>query len=237
MMLTSFSRVETGTDNGGAASVPLSPLKGVEYIPYEAKYIDVPYINQLDDYPNGCEAVSTVMTLNYLGIDISVDDIIDRYLDMGDTPRPSKNTGPDPDKVYCGDPRSEEGWGCNSPVIVNALNKFIDTDEYIIEHSYGKTLTDLCYDYIDRDIPVIVWVTVDMEDSSSEENWRNWTTKEGREVSYNRKLHCMVLCGYDEENYYFNDPMTQALKAYPKADTEKAYSILGMQSVIIMQNA
>ncbi|MBR4881283.1 MAG: C39 family peptidase, partial [Clostridia bacterium] len=93
-MLTSFSRVTTRTDNGGASSIPLSPLEGVEYIPYEAKHIDVTYINQLDDYPNGCEAVSTVMALSYLGIDISVDDFIDRYLDMGDTPRPSKNTGP-----------------------------------------------------------------------------------------------------------------------------------------------
>ena len=164
-MLTSFSHVTTQTDNGGVSDKLVTPLNRVEYVPKDAKLINAPYINQLEDYPNGCEAVSTVMALNYLGIEISVDDFIDKYLDMGDTPKPSKGKGPDPDKVYCGDPRSDKGWGCNSPVIVNALNKFINTDEYVIEHSYGKGLQDLCYDYIDRDIPVIVWVTVGMEDS------------------------------------------------------------------------
>ena len=236
--LTSFSQVTTQSDNGSASGTqPLTPLKRAEYIPRDTSLINVPYINQLSLYPNGCEAVSTVMALQYMGVDISVDDFIDRYLDTGDIPKPKKNVGPDPDKVYCGDPRSSKGWGCNSPVIVNALNKFIDTDEYVIEHSYGKSLQDLCYDYIDRDIPVIVWVTVDMADSSAEENWHGWVTEEGKAVRYNRKLHCMLLCGYDGESYYFNDPMTEALKAYPKDASEKAYSILGMQSVVIMRNA
>lgn len=236
-MLTSFTHVTTQTDNGSVSDKPLTPLNRVEYVPKDAKLINVPYINQLELYPNGCEAVSTVMALNYLGVEMSVDDFIDKYLDMGDIPKPSKGKGSDPDKVYCGDPRSDKGWGCNSPVIVNALNKFINTDEYVIEHSYGKSLSDLCYDYIDRDIPVIVWVTVGMEDSEAEENWHSWVTEEGRAVSYNRKLHCMLLCGYDGENYYFNDPMTNALKAYPKAQTEKAYGILGMQSIVIMRNS
>lgn len=235
MTLTSFSQVTTQSDNG-SVSAPLTPLNRVEYLPRDTTLINVPYINQLEAYPNGCEVVSTVMALNYLGIDVSVDDFIDKYLDMGDTPKPSKGKGPDPDKVYCGDPRSDKGWGCNSPVIVNALNKFVNTDEYVIEHSYGKSLSDLCYDYVDRDIPVIVWVTVDMEDSSDEENWHSWVTGEGKTVKYNRKLHCMLLCGYNGESYYFNDPMTEALKAYPKADSEKAYSILGMQSVVIIRN-
>lgn len=175
------------------------------------------------------------MALQYVGVDITADTFIDSYLDMGDIPKVGK-TGPDPDKVYCGDPRSDKGWGCNSPVIVAALNKFIDTDKYVIEHNYGKTIEDLCYDYIDRDIPVIVWVTVDMTDSSSSENYHRWKTEDGKDVLYNRKLHCMVLCGYDEDNYYFNDPMTEKLKAYPRSDSEKAYSILGMQSVAIMYN-
>ncbi len=238
MVFTSFSQVTMQTDN---AEVPrsgrISPLDRVEYIPYNSKAIDVPYINQTEKYPNGCEAVSTVMALQYMDIDITVDEFIDGYLDMGDIPKPKDKIGPDPDKVYCGDPCSDKGWGCNSPVIVNALNKFIDTDEFVIEHSYGKSLNDLCYDYIDRDIPVIVWVTVNMTDSSGSENYHSWRTDEGKDVTYNRKLHCMVLCGYDDDNYYFNDPMTEKLKAYPKENSGKAYSILGMQSVIIMRNS
>lgn len=213
--------------------IPIRPLERIEYIPCGKKIITAPYINQLKEYPNGCEAVSTVMALRYMGIDISVDDFINKYLDMGDVPNIKDGIGPDPDRVYCGDPRSKEGWGCNSSVIVNALNKFIDREKYTVENSYGKKIEDLCYDYIDRNIPVIIWVTVDMEDSSAEENYHLWQTEEGKAVRYNRRLHCMLLCGYDSENYYFNDPMTNALKAYPKDISENAYDILGMQSIAV----
>lgn len=37
--------------------------------------IDVPYIDQSKLYPTGCESVSTVMLLRFLGIDITVDRI------------------------------------------------------------------------------------------------------------------------------------------------------------------
>lgn len=217
-------------------SQSLEPLERVEYEPYTEKKIEAPYINQVEKYPNGCEAVSTVMALSYLGIGISPEVFIDEYLEKGDIPKPGKS-GPDPDRVYCGDPYLDSGWGCNAPCIVSALNKFIDPSQYSVTMSYGTTLWDLCCDYIDRDIPVVVWVTVDMQDASAEEDIHRWTTEEGKEVSYNRKQHCMLLCGYDEDNYYFNDPLAEALKAYPKAETEKAYAVLGMQSVVITRNS
>ena len=42
--------------------------------------IDVPYINQSEKYPTGCESVTSVMLLHYLGYDISVDEFIEKYL-------------------------------------------------------------------------------------------------------------------------------------------------------------
>ena len=38
--------------------------------------IQAPCIDQTADWPTGCESVSTVMLLQYLGIHISVDDFI-----------------------------------------------------------------------------------------------------------------------------------------------------------------
>ena len=88
----------------------------------EPVIIDAPFIYQLDDYPNGCESVSAVMALRYLGFEINVDTFIDEYLPCG--PRPVVGgIGPDPSKVYCGDPRSAYGWGCYSSVIATALNE------------------------------------------------------------------------------------------------------------------
>ena len=201
------------------------------------KIIDAPYIYQNVDYPNGCESVSAVMALRYFGIDMTVDDFIDNYLDMGDAPVVG-GIGPDPTLVYCGDPRRKDGWGCHSSVIVNALDKFIDYEKFTVSSYRGRTLDELCRRYIDRDIPVIIWATVGMVDSSAEQYWASWTTPQGKAVTYNKKLHCLLLVGYDENNYYFNDSMNLSSHGtryigYSKATAEKAYNILGRQSIVI----
>lgn len=201
------------------------------------KIIDAPYIYQNVDYPNGCESVSAVMALRYFGIDMTVDDFIDNYLDMGDAPVVG-GIGPDPTLVYCGDPRRKDGWGCHSSVIINALDKFIDYEKFTVSSYRGRTLDELCRRYIDRDIPVIIWATVGMVDSSAEQYWASWTTPQGKAVTYNKKLHCLLLVGYDENNYYFNDSMNLSSHGtryigYSKATAEKAYNILGRQSIVI----
>lgn len=43
--------------------------------------IDVPYLDQSVRYPTGCESVSAVMLLRYLGYEMSVDEFIEQYLD------------------------------------------------------------------------------------------------------------------------------------------------------------
>ena len=45
--------------------------------------INAPYISQKETYPTGCESVSTVMLLNFLGYNITVDEFIEKYLDCG----------------------------------------------------------------------------------------------------------------------------------------------------------
>ena len=57
--------------------------------------IDVPYIDQSRKYPTGCESVSAVMLLRFLGYDISPDEFIDKYLEKRDfekTGRPAVRT-------------------------------------------------------------------------------------------------------------------------------------------------
>ena len=217
---------EDSKGNGASATRTVVVYKG-------PTIINAPYISQNNGYINGCESVSTVMALRYSGINMTVDTFIDKYLDMGDKPTVG-GTGPDPDVVYCGNPRAANGWGCNSPVIVKALGKFVDSGKYTVSHSYGKSLSELCSTYIDKGIPVIVWVTVDMKDGR---NTANWTTPAGKQITYNRNLHCMLLVGYDDDNYYFNDPKRSgsgvSYVGYSKSAAENAYSLLGKQSIAI----
>ena len=44
------------------------------------KVIQAPYIDQTEKYPTGCESISAVMLLQYLGISISPDEFIETYL-------------------------------------------------------------------------------------------------------------------------------------------------------------
>jgi uncharacterized protein YvpB len=44
------------------------------------KLIDVPYIDQTENWPTGCESVSAVMLLKYLGLPVTVDRFIHDYL-------------------------------------------------------------------------------------------------------------------------------------------------------------
>ncbi|MBR5514639.1 MAG: C39 family peptidase [Clostridia bacterium] len=198
------------------------------------KVLSVPYIYQGYDYPNGCEAVSTVMAMRYYGIDISVDYFIDELLPRGSAPVVG-GIGPDPDKVYCGNPRSMGGWGCYSPVIANVLEGYLDPQYFTYSHSYSKSLQNLCDEYINNGIPVIVWGTLYMQNASGAGNYAYWTTPEGKGIAYNKRLHCLVLVGYDENNYYFNDPWEGKAVTYSKARAQKAFELLGSQSIAIIK--
>ena len=80
--------------------------------------IQAPYIDQSVRYPTGCESVSAVMLLQYLGIDITVDGFIETYLEKRDfEERDGVLFGPDPRKYFCGSPYDEDAFGCYAPGI------------------------------------------------------------------------------------------------------------------------
>ena len=196
--------------------------------------LDVPYITQIYDYPNGCESVSTVMALNYEGIDITVDDFIGDYLDMAPNPDyiDGELWGYSPWYYFLGDPRDMSGLCCYAPCIVNALNKFVDTDEYEILELYGESIDDLCANYVKRGDPVIFWATMYMREPTVP-GWC-WNVYGTDDVYYwVDPMHCLLLVGYDKDNYYFNDPTAGKAVAYSRSDVETAYEGLYMQAVVV----
>lgn len=199
--------------------------------------IDVPYITQIYDYPNGCESVSTVMALNYEGIDISVDDFIDKYLDMKPLPEIGDDGelyGYSPWNYFLGDPRDYSGLCCYAPAIVKALDKFVDKDEYEVLELYDVPLETLCRDYVMGGDPVIVWATMYMG-YPYEFGWE-WNViggDDGEVFSWVAPIHCLLLIGYDDNYYYFNDPTAGEKVAYSKWDTSVAYEGLYEQAIVI----
>lgn len=194
---------------------------------------NVPVIGQYPNFPTGCEAVSTVMALNYAGKNITVDDFINNFLPMSNDfyTENGKNYGPDPNKFFVGNPKSKSSFGCMAPVIEKALKECLD-DDFSIINTTNSSLDKLCTDYIDKDIPVITWVTMNMVDTQP---IHTWYLESGERFAWPGNEHCMLLIGYDDDKYYFNDPAAAKVQAYEKALVENHYAEIGSQSIAVIK--
>lgn len=224
---------------------PVSPIDGVAVRADAAepeplfgragRSIDgVPFYSQIGEFPTGCEGVSAAMLLGYYGMEISPGEFIDGFLPLGDAPYETDDgqwAGCDPWTAFPGDPRSEYGWGCYSTVIEGALNAFLSDTEYRAERFSGVSLDSLCAEYIDNGDPVLVWATIDMDPPHT---GLTWTVPEtGQEITWIGPMHCLVLIGYDDTGYIFNDPLAGEAVHYERAAVEEAYEALYAQAVVL----
>lgn len=212
------NREETETPTGS----PSSPDVLIE---------NVPLISQLPAYPTGCEAVSTVMALRYAGYPISVEEFIDDYLPTSRHfyMENGKHFGPSPYEHFIGSPRSSASYGCMAPVIEKALCAYIKDDDKM-KNVTNTSIADLCAQYVDNDIPVIMWVTMNMRETNPV---NSWYLSDGTRFTWPGNEHCMLLVGYDDTQYYFNDPYTGKLVAYDKTLTQDRFAELGRQAVVV----
>ena len=186
------------------------------------KIIQAPYIDQSVKYPTGCESVSTVMLLQYLGYDMSVDEFIADYLEMKEfEEREGQLYGADPNLYFCGSPYDKDSFGCYAPVICKALEKAIGND-YLVLNETNCSMEELLKKYIDNDMPVIFWACINMREPIVGPEWK--LLNSGENFTWISNEHCMLLVGYDEEGYYFNDPHeNRGLIKYEKSLVENRH--------------
>lgn len=203
----------------------------------DSKIIKAPYIDQTKDWPTGCECVSTVMLLQYLGYPITMEEFVDRYVEKVPFETiDGKLYGADPRVHFAGNPKDPESMGCHAPVICKALEKFFaekqacDTEELKpckqmeeVVNLTGLPMARLLKEYIDKDMPVIFWASIDLKETIF---GPTWIVKEtGQPFSWVSNEHCMLLVGYDETNYYFNDPWhNHGLIGYDRDLVEKRHA-------------
>ncbi|WP_346930980.1 C39 family peptidase [Clostridium sp.] len=201
----------------------------------QCKFISVPYISQAGGYPTGCEIVSASMLLQYYEYNVSVDEFIDNYLESSFLEEVNGDLyGPNPNEVFVGDPRSVYSYGCYAPVIVNSLNKILD-GEHLAKNTTGSEFNELIENYIDKEMPVLVWTSINLLPTNAGAQW--YIRESGDKFQWISNEHCMVLVGYDEDKYYFNDPYEDnGVVGYDKELVEKRFEELGKQSVIILNN-
>ena len=192
--------------------------------------LDVPLICQYPLLPTGCESVGATMLLQYYGIDIDEITFASYWLKKSSDfyEIDGIDYGPNPYKVFAGDPFSKYSYGCFSPVIQDAINH--NQNQYVAIIIQDKTLEELCKKYIDNNHPVLIWATMRMTKSKEGNSWYlnygdlfKWTSGE----------HCLVLVGYDDYHYYLNDPETGTVVKYKKELVQRRFEELNSQSIVL----
>lgn len=201
---------------------------------------NVPVIPQ-DVLKAGCETYACTVLLQYHGFDIDEYQFAENWLDIhpvyyGDD---GNRYGPDMNSAQAGDVYT--GWGIFSPAMAKCMNKYLssvksDLKAYSLEN---VSLDDLCKDYVYNDLPVMVWATTNMQESYDKDTWyvdyvdENAKTKIGDTFTWRQNEHCLVLMGYDKENYYFSDSVARKIEKYDKKTVDERYTEIGRMAIVV----
>lgn len=192
-----------------------------------------------DGIPTGCESVSIVALLQHFGITISVDEFITKFLPCKSFYRQDGFVyGPDPHEYFAGNPYEKASLGCFPEVIIKALrgmksSEYPQMEKILFRNVSGTDLQSLRKLFLEKDIPVLLWVTIDMKESRE---GMKYLLKDGSTYTWTAQEHCVVLCGYDENRYYFMDPlMGGAIIGYEKELVEKRYNEMHKNALVILR--
>lgn len=210
------------------------------------KILDVKRIAQNPKYPNGCEAASATMLLNYYHIDISLDEFINKYLPKKEVYEENGvRYGPDPSRYYAGDPSDlKRGWGTFAPVIQTSLetiisdytpkkdSKYYQTNYQLDELIHVMNLTNYPIGDLIHHLPVVIWVTTDYSTTTEVYNW--FDSETNQLYTYPKYSHTVLLVGYDDRYYYINDPLKpDEIIKIKKKQLEDSYNSSGRQALAL----
>lgn len=208
--------------------------------PASHKISGVPIIAQ-NELRAACETYACTMLLNYYNFSIDEFEFAQNYLITYPVTYGEDGNlyGPDMNAAFAGDVYT--GWGVNAPAMAKSMNKYLETQktDKRAQALSNVKLDDICKNYIDNDIPAMVWVTTYMQEPYVKSTWivdyvdENSKVKIGDTVSWLQNEHCMVLVGYDEDNYYFNDSVAEKVTVAKKAVAEERYSQVGKQAIVL----
>ena len=103
---------------------------------------------------------------------------------------------------------------------------------YRVKNETGAELGYLCRRYIDRDLPVLLWVSIDLRPTVNGPWYR--LEPGGEPFMWISNEHCVVLAGYDREHYICCDPWKdRGVAAWPRETVWQRHRELGMQAVAL----
>lgn len=236
---TIFLKIKSMIKSG---EIELPEYDGIHIMEKKAKTEGVPAKHLIsvkglsqEKIPTGCESVAAVTALCYWNVNITAEKFINSYLPKEDFYRKNGGIyGPDPHRAFAGDPYSS-GLGCFSEVIVTALSKMKNQN---MQGMQGLTIKNVsgteCGElekYIAKDIPVVFWATINMRAPS---DGMKYKLSDNSTYTWKAGEHCLLLIGYDRENYFFCDPLQGgAVVSYGKTLVKTRYEQMGKQAVVM----
>ena len=191
--------------------------------------LEVPAVCQFPDLPTGCESVSTAMVLNFYGETVTAKEFFYSWLTAVDFKTSGgTTTGPHPNDALCGNP--DNALGCWAGAVEKAVNTHAKGCCATVLP--GQTLASLCQNFIRNGKPIVVWATQGMK---PEAKGKSWKLPSGENFTWITGEHCLVLVGYDDDFYYFNDPISGGVAAFEKGIAEKRFAALGSQALLITE--
>ena len=210
--------------------------EGEDSLPEKYQIKKFKILLQDPELPTGCEITSMTMVLNYYGMDVDKITMATDYLssvpaefsysDEGDL------YGPDIERHFVGDPATENGYVCGAEAIRRAADKYLRKIKSPVRAANETGVSaDELYRWVSRDIPVVVWVTINMEERNVIEGWY---TDAGGYVDWGSNDHGAVLIGYTSDTVTIADPIAGKV-IYERKSFEDVFVSRGSQCVILEQ--
>lgn len=199
----------------------------------------VPLVNQNPKYPTGCEAASATMLLNFYGVNVGLDEMVNAIPRENLQNIGGKLYGPDITKKFVGDPKGTytsgtPGYGAFAPVVTSSVNNVLKT-RHDSRKAYDLTgwSADDILKLVKQGTPAIVWSTYNMNNPTTNNSWYIKENGGERLFSYPRGTHVCVISGCDDSNVYLSDPYGAVVKKFSISSFKSKYNLLGKQAVII----
>ena len=235
--------IVTAAGLGRSVEPVVEPTEATEPIPVKpsSHMIENVHVIPQNVLKAGCETYACTMLLQHLGYDIDEYEFSEQYLITKPITYPDGYTryGPDMNSAQAGDVYT--GYGIYSPAMAKSMNLYLDTTD-TGKKAYtqnGKSLEQLCDEYVDNNIPVMVWATTWMMEPYDAESWivdyvdENAQYKEGDLFTWKQIEHCLVLIGYDEKEYYFADSCEKGISHFKKELCQQRYEEIGTMAIVV----
>lgn len=193
-------------------------------------------IYQMPELPTGCEITAMDMVLNYYGYYIDKVELATEYLPTilyGERINDENVTDKsDLSSYFIGNPATHDGTVAGSNAVTIAANNYLDAinADYSAINISGSS-TDKLYEYVSKDMPVAVWVTIYMKDRPETKT----IELDGSSIEWSNADHGAVLVGYTDKTVTIADPISGMVE-YDRGQFEKVYISRGLNAVILKKD-